>query len=323
MTILEEMDKEIEIFTSSKYLHFDRQKELIKYLITPCMLKICKTSSGDFKYCYLVFDGIYKPKTVSSDRALKGTALHSTEHHDRNLFYYSGSRNYSITPRSLNITFHESWYDFEREHGSVSEYSHDSLRKSSYLSDHELYDMKRCYEHLKEYHLEMLLKQYENLSSNIEKAKEKSIKGKERGKLKSAVTFTKSEQAQIIISLYNAQLNKLMEEVEAKLSTAFGAPFQFKYTNLTFTSESPLLKLINSEPTPKLSPSGKELYEELLKTNYDIPALLEDWYNSEDPVHRRFALTFSNKPLVFGLLDQDEKIRLSAEIKFKEDKEMI
>jgi hypothetical protein len=84
---------------------------------------------------------------------------------------------------------------------------------------------------------------------------------------------------------------------------------------LTFVSKSPLLKLINGDTIPSFSSSGEELYKELLKTKYNIPQMLEEWLNSKNPLFRRFALTFSGKSPALALLDEDEKIRLSAEIK--------
>lgn len=276
------------------------KKNLRKYVLSSCLLKLCdKPLPGGKKYCVIKF----KEKIVS-------TQWRDPE--ERTLYYTNAS---DLRPGDVGRK--EQYWGDRSTSGSVPYIvTHNNLRNEHYYEDRHDSALQFMVKALYEKHYDLLVEAIKKMNKNVDTAKKRSEDGKQRGKLKSAVTFTKPEQVTLAKRLYREFLDKELDQVEKNIKKVFGCKFQFNYTNITCITDSYIIALA-TEGNVETDLSGKTFFDELNYTELGAEKTLHKWMNDKEPLFRRFALTFMEDQLTLGLLDQDETVRLNAELRTK------
>jgi hypothetical protein len=306
------MDKKVldKIWKAIKCASWDDENPLIeyrtnlrKYVFSKCMLQLCDKKLPDGEK-YGKFR-IHKEE----DTKTKGR----WEDLETEVFYYSTR---DLNPPDLG---HKSqyWYDHCKAKGGIEPniIVHKDFRRDRYSYYLER-NMTLIADYLINHQPELLSSTLAQMDELVETAKKKSKQGIERGIKKSAVTFTKVEQVAICKKIYDDILAVELKQMEKNIGAKFNCKFKFDYCNLTFSNKNYILDLASQDSTIKVDLTGQKLMDEIKKTKIDHQALLKDWMNEKDAILRRFALTFLDEKVV-ALLDTDEKIRLSAELKLK------
>ena len=275
---------------------------LRKYVLSSCLLKLCdKVTSSGAKYCRLSLPMKYQGKPSS----------HLLRAHERVLYYTHSDY---LEPKDVGLK-ETDWQDVEYPNSVMLE-SHRTLRHQYYNDSPYNSRLELMINILYEQHYDLLVETFAKMDKSIEIAKKRSVDGKQRGKLKSAITFTKAEQILLAKRVYREFLTNELSQVEKNIRKAFNCKFEFEYTNLTCTTDSYILTLA-TEGKIEIDPSGKMLYDELNSKSLKADKILTKWLDDTDPLFRRFALTFSQDKLTLGLLDSDEIVRLNATLRSK------
>jgi hypothetical protein len=173
------------------------------------------------------------------------------------------------------------------------------------------------FDFLYEQHPKLLLKNYLTMDKRIETIKKSLKSRKATVEKKAAVTFLKSEQEHIAKIVYSRICNALRRESTNLFTDYYGEELKVQDIAFVFKSiesDNYLLRLqFSSTRNNKIDASGKSLWDCILKVQ-DYKAMVDYWAKGEDPILRRFALTFLGDNLI-GLVDEDPKIRLGSQLR--------